>query len=136
MDLKDPESMTTALSRVLRYGVIVSGATILAGVLLLVFEGGASGTAAQLVYNSGEVPHSAFSYTLGDLFSGVASLKPYAIIDLGAILLIGTPVSRVAVSVALFAAERDRLYVAITAVVLALLLFSIFVTPLIPSFQA
>ena len=36
----------------------------------------------------------------------------------------------------IFAAKRDRLYVVVTAVVLALLLFSTLVTPLIPGFYA
>jgi uncharacterized membrane protein len=42
----------------------------------------------------------------------------------------------VLISVLLFAAEGDRLYVYITAVVLALLLFSMLVTPFIPAFNA
>ena len=44
-----------------------------------------------------------------------------AVIVLGLILLIATPVVRVAVSTAAFAQQRDRAYVAITLVVLALL---------------
>jgi uncharacterized membrane protein len=44
---------------------------------------------------------------------------------LGILLLIATPVVRVAISVVLFAVQRDRRYVLITAVVLALLLTSL-----------
>jgi uncharacterized membrane protein len=47
------------------------------------------------------------------------------IIQLGLLLLIATPVARVAFSVVAFALERDRLYVAITLIVLAVLLFSL-----------
>ena len=43
---------------------------------------------------------------------------------LGLLLLIATPVARVAFSIVAFALEGDRLYVAITAVVLALLVLS------------
>ena len=42
------------------------------------------------------------------------------------LLLIATPVARVVFSVYVFARQRDRLYIAVTLVVLALLLFSLF----------
>ena len=48
------------------------------------------------------------------------------LIQLGVLLLIATPVARVAFSVYAFARQRDRLYVVVTLVVLALLLFSLF----------
>ena len=40
-------------------------------------------------------------------------------------LLIATPVTRVALTLVAFVLQRDRLYVPITAVVLALLLYSL-----------
>ena len=40
-------------------------------------------------------------------------------------LLLATPVARVAFSVVAFALQRDRLYVAVTLVVLGILLYSI-----------
>jgi uncharacterized membrane protein len=46
------------------------------------------------------------------------------LIQLGLLLLIATPIARVAFSVAGFAIERDRLYVAFTLLVLAILLYS------------
>lgn len=48
-----------------------------------------------------------------------------AIVQLGILLLLATPVVRVAFSVIAFAKQRDGLYVAITLVVLATLLYSI-----------
>jgi uncharacterized membrane protein len=48
------------------------------------------------------------------------------IIQLGLLLLIATPVTRVVLSVGMFALQRDRRYVVITLVVLAVLLYSIF----------
>jgi uncharacterized membrane protein len=48
------------------------------------------------------------------------------LIQLGVLLLIATPVARVAFSVYVFLRQRDRLYVVVTLVVLALLLFSLF----------
>jgi len=49
-----------------------------------------------------------------------------AVIQLGLLILIATPVVRVAASVVAFAVERDRLYVAITLYVLAVILVSFF----------
>lgn len=48
-----------------------------------------------------------------------------AIIDLGLLLLILTPVSRVAFTLVAFLRARDRLYTAVTALVLAVLLYSL-----------
>lgn len=47
------------------------------------------------------------------------------IIQLGLLLLIATPVIRVAFSIVAFAVERDRLYVFLTCIVLLVLLYSL-----------
>ena len=49
-----------------------------------------------------------------------------SIAQLGLLVLVATPVIRVGVSLIAFVVERDRLYVAITAAVLGLLLLSLF----------
>ncbi len=48
------------------------------------------------------------------------------LIQLGALLLIATPIARVAFSVYVFVRQRDRLYVIVTLAVLGLLLLSLF----------
>ena len=60
--------------------------------------------------------------TLAYAFAG----RGRGIIQLGLILLIATPVARVALSVYAFARERDYKYVVITLIVLGLLSFSLF----------
>jgi uncharacterized membrane protein len=57
---------------------------------------------------------------------GLTTGDPATIIQLGVLLLIATPVARVAFALVAFAIERDRLYVAVSATVLAVLLFSFF----------
>jgi len=47
------------------------------------------------------------------------------LIQLGLLLLIATPVARVAFSVVAFAMQRDRLYVAVALIVLAVLMYSL-----------
>ena len=71
--------------------------------------------------------------------SSVAGVAAYAftghgagLIQLGVLLLIATPVARVAFSVYAFARQRDVLYVFVTLMVLALLLFSLFGSDLLP----
>lgn len=53
-------------------------------------------------------------------------LRPIALAQAGLLVLLATPVLRVMASVVAFALEGDRLYVAITVGVLAILLLSIF----------
>jgi uncharacterized membrane protein YfcA len=67
-----------------------------------------------------------FPFTWSQLISDLAQFHPQGIITLGLLLLIATPVLRVAVSIVTFVVEHDRTYVVITCLVLAILLFSIF----------
>jgi uncharacterized membrane protein len=53
------------------------------------------------------------------------SLQGRGIIQLGLLLLIATPIARVAFSVFAFAQQRDRTYVIVTLIVLAVLLYSL-----------
>ena len=119
--------MATVISSLLVIGVILSAAVLAAGLALLTVTGQTGYhealTPALLVAPQGAV---AFPTTIDGVLQGVLSLRPFAVIEMGALLLIATPVLRVAVSVVVFLFEGDRLYVGITLVVLFLLLVSIF----------
>jgi uncharacterized membrane protein len=136
MNLKDPESMNLVIGKVLRYGVILSGLIVILGTIGLVVSNGTSETGGYLAYNPSTVPHDGINVSPAGLLHGLVTFSAFSWIEFGVVLLIATPVARVLISVFLFAAERDRLYVLITAVVLVLLLFSILVTPSIPAFHA
>ncbi|MDQ2773857.1 MAG: DUF1634 domain-containing protein, partial [Acidobacteriota bacterium] len=56
---------------------------------------------------------------------GAVHLRARSIIQFGILLLIATPILRVAFSLVGFAMERDKAYVLITTVVLAILLYSL-----------
>jgi uncharacterized membrane protein len=60
----------------------------------------------------------------GFAWMGILS-APEAVIQVGLLILIATPVARVIFSLVGFALERDRVYMAITLVVLAVLAYSI-----------
>ena len=125
--------MELMISYVLRGGVLVSAAVILCGIALVAVTRDTGYAPIQ--------PHHlpdilAFHPTAGPGYFPAAPAavlraawvgKPYAIIGLGMLLLIATPVVRVALSVAFFLAQRDWLYTGITVFVLAVLLLSLIV---------
>jgi len=104
----------------LRVGVIVAAAVVLGGGALYLFRHGSS------------LPHyQVFQGEPADLrsISGIVmdaiALRSRGVMQFGLLLLIATPVARVAFSVVAFALEHDRAYVIVTFIVLALLLYSI-----------
>jgi uncharacterized membrane protein len=60
------------------------------------------------------------------VLAGVLAREPTALMQLGLMILVATPLARVSFSVIGFALERDRLYVGLTLAVLALLLLALF----------
>ncbi len=62
--------------------------------------------------------------TIHGVIADVLKGKSRAIMQLGVIILMGTPVARVALSAVTFAMEKDRQYVIISCLVLAALLYS------------
>jgi len=63
--------------------------------------------------------------SISGILQGLGSGECRSIIQLGLLLLILTPVARVAVSLIAFLRERDRVYVGVTAIVLLVLVFSL-----------
>ena len=124
----DTFSPEIVIRLVLRWGVVVSAAIIFFGVVLMLAKQntlGANWNLDNLLSYSPTTPPSFFPpLDLGSILSQAVSLQPFAIIDLGLLLLIAIPALRVATSIILFAIKKDRLYVVITAIVLAVLLVS------------
>ena len=114
------ERFRTWVSTVLIVGVSISAALIAIGFV----TGLAFGWTGSLVGGAGASGDTTDFTSVG---AGLLALRPIAIAQAGLLVLVATPVFRVAVSLAAFALERDRLYAAITAAVLALLLLSLFV---------
>ncbi len=63
--------------------------------------------------------------TLPGIFEGALHFREREVIQFGLVLLIATPIARVAFSVFAFLHERDWLYVGISAFVLVLLLYGL-----------
>lgn len=108
------------LGNLLRAGVLFSAAVVLCGACIYLFRH-AHEPADYRVFR-GEP--SEFR-TIPGVIQSVINGRGRGLIQLGLLLLIATPIARVAFSVAGFAIERDRLYVAFTLIVLAILLYSL-----------
>jgi len=63
--------------------------------------------------------------SVSGVWQGILRLDPRSVIQFGLLLLIATPIARVAFSVVAFAVQRDRVYVALSVVVLSVLLWSL-----------
>jgi uncharacterized membrane protein len=111
---KVKERTALLIGWMLRGGVIVSAAMTVIGLLLLPFRPGALNDRRM----------EAFPHTLVEVWSGLLGLHPQAIIALGLLLLIATPVLTVTTSAIAFAVERDCRFVVIALIVLAILVTS------------
>lgn len=116
----DDKKMEVAMGRLLQFGVLLASVVVSAGGLMYV----------------GAHAHSVVSYRTFaskpvqiqhplELMHRVLAGNAAAIIQLGVLILVATPIARVTFAVIAFAVERDRLYVGISLLVLAVLAFSL-----------
>jgi uncharacterized membrane protein len=112
--------MDAVIGNLLRYGVLLSALVVLFGGVLYLARHGHSPTDYRVfrgepseLRNVGGIVRDAFE------FSG------RGVIQLGLLLLIATPVARVAFSIFGFAAEHDRMYVVVASIVLLVLAYSL-----------
>jgi uncharacterized membrane protein len=116
----DDEQLERMLGILLRTGVIAAATIVLIGGII------------YLIRHGVEMPH--YRIFLGEpedfrrlpgIVKSAFSLRGRGIIQVGFLILIATPVARVVFSVLAFALQRDRIYVIITLVVLAVLAYSL-----------
>lgn len=116
---QDPEhGLEQAMGRMLQIGVTAAAMVVLVGGVLF------------LAQSPGVRPDYQHFQPALTTVHGIAaqafSLTPAGIVGFGILLLIATPICRVLFGVVGFAMLRDRLYTAISAIVLVILLFSFF----------
>jgi uncharacterized membrane protein len=109
--------MELFVGRVLQGGVLCAGLIVLVGGVALLTQHGRGAVDFRTFRGAAEE-----TTRVGYVLAGVARLDSRAIVQLGLLLLIATPVTRVALTLAAFALRRDRLYAVLSAVVLALLI--------------
>jgi uncharacterized membrane protein len=117
----DDRRMETIMGRLLQFGVLLASFVMLVGGVLYVWAH-RGGVPDYRIFKSEPL---ALRH-IGGVMSGVAAGEPAAIIQFAVLLLIATPVARVVFALIAFGIERDKLYVVVSAVVLAVLLFGFF----------
>ncbi|MBV8842072.1 MAG: DUF1634 domain-containing protein [Bryobacterales bacterium] len=108
------------IGRLLQVGVIFASVVVLIGAICLL-TGQSHEPASFQSFQAAPKDYR----SLSGVIAAAARFDCRGVIQLGLLLLIATPIARVAFSLVAFALERDRIYVIVTAVVLGILLFSL-----------
>lgn len=117
--------LNDTISKILRYGVAISSVVVATGLvqMLLAPPRGTPGTLQGAIAANFGGP----TLSPSELIAGITRGDAVSVLQLGILVLIATPITRVAASVLLFLRERDMLYVGVTLLVLGMLLFAVFV---------
>ncbi len=114
------EQLEQMVGNLLRAGVILTATIVIVGGVL------------YLVPHAGDIPQDHLFHSEPPQFRTLRGLLQWqtlgsslGVIELGIVLLILTPVARVALSLYGFLRERDWMYVAFTVIVLGVLCFSL-----------
>lgn len=117
--MNSKHSINAGLSRVLIMGVWAAALLCIAGLVFAAARGEAHPPFKPFTPVSGLA-------SPGSIFTKALALDARGLMALGVLALIATPVIRVAFSLVAFVLERDRVYAAVTVLVLALLAVGLF----------
>lgn len=110
------------IGKLLRYGVILSCiVTTIGGILYVTQHHGLIPDYSPTPFGEEFSGAAEYLRSFSSIFQGVITFDGAAIIQFGVIILIATPILRVAISVFAFLFEKDYLYVGITLIVLAII---------------
>jgi uncharacterized membrane protein len=114
------ERIEVAIGKLLRAGVLLSAGIVLtAGLWYLARFGGSAPDYRAFRGEASDLR------SVAGILKGLGGLHCRSYIQLGLLLLIATPIARVAFAVFAFEAEGDRTYVVVSAIVLAVLIYSL-----------
>ena len=108
------------LGNLLRVGVIVAAVVAIFGGILYLVKHGSQPVNYRVFRSEPEDLRN-----VRGIIEGALALRPESVVQLGLLLLIATPIARVAFGLVAFAFQRDRIFVLITSLVLAILVFSL-----------
>jgi uncharacterized membrane protein len=114
------QRLEIVISVLLRTGVLISAAVVLLGGVCYLLKHGHEQPEYHVFHGTPETYRS-----ISSVIHSVGPSNCQDIIQFGLLLLILTPVARVAFSLAGFALQRDRTYVVLTSMVLAILIYSL-----------
>ncbi|WP_448697303.1 DUF1634 domain-containing protein [Mucilaginibacter sp. AW1-3] len=110
-----------SIGSLLRWGVLLSMMVVTIGGVIYLYRHG-----HDISDYSTFKQQPDFTRNVAAIIQGVFTIKGRAIIQLGILLLIATPIMRVLFSAVGFFLEKDYLYVAITVLVLVIIMSSMF----------
>lgn len=108
------------IGNLLRIGLIIATLVVLVGAVVYLARHGAEQPHYRIFHGE-----PADLRGIGGIVHDAAVFNGRGLVQLGLLLLLATPVARVAFSIAAFALQRDGLYVTVTLVVMGVLLYSI-----------
>ena len=111
---------SSVVGNLLRFGVLLAAAVVLAGGIAYLARHGAAIPDYRVFRGQ-----PANLRSLGGIVRSALALDERGVVQLGLVLLIATPIARVAIAGVAFVFERDRTYVLVALLVLALLLRSL-----------
>jgi uncharacterized membrane protein len=114
------EHVELFVGNLLRWGVILAATVTAIGAVIFLFLYGGR-TADYRVFHGQPDGLKSVGAVARDAFH----LQPEAMIQLGLLLLIATPIARVALSLLAFVKQHDHTYIVVTAIVLGVLLYSL-----------
>ena len=114
------QQVEVAIGNLLRFGLIIATVIVLTGGVLYLARHGSEEPQYRVFHGE-----PADLRGIGGIFDDALQFSGRGLIQLGLLLLLATPVARVAFSIFAFALQRDHLYVAVTLVVMGVLLYSI-----------
>ncbi|MBO5133720.1 MAG: DUF1634 domain-containing protein [Bacteroidaceae bacterium] len=109
------------VARTLRWGVSVACAIAFVGGAIYLYKHGHEALPDYTTFSYSETHPQEYT-TLSGIIKGVKQMNAASWIQLGVIALLLTPILRVLLSLVGFIGERDWLYSAITAIVLAIII--------------
>ena len=107
-------------AELLRLGLIVAAVVVLGGAVIYLARHGSEQPQYRVFHGE-----PADLCGIGGIVHDALQFSGRGLIQLGLLLLLGTPVARVAFSIVAFALQGDRLYVVVTMIVMGVLLYSI-----------
>jgi uncharacterized membrane protein len=113
------EQVEQIVATLLRVGLVLSAAVVMVGGTVFLTQHGAEETHYRIFRGEPSDLRS-----IAGILADAAAFRGRGCIQLGVLLLMATPVVRVVFSVVAFALQRDWIYVGVTAIVLAVLAWS------------
>jgi uncharacterized membrane protein len=117
----DDRRLETMIGQLLWFGVLLAAVIVFAGGVLYLVRHHADRADFRTFVVGGQNTR-----TLSGIVESAASLNCQGIIQFGLLLLIATPLARVAMALVGFALEKDRLYTVVSLIVLLILTVSLF----------